>query len=136
MLRILLFVSLLVASLSCEAAEEDTVLYRFRNETLRTSKYGPIAALQKALEQGLQACTPPGPHVSSDGAFGQGTSTAIKTFARCHHFSQPLPQNSAARTGAITTLLWKELLPTSAAPSAEQRANDLTLVFEATDYTA
>jgi hypothetical protein len=33
-------------------------------------------------------------------------------------------------------VLWGELLPSTPSPSPQQRANDLTLVFEATDYTA
>lgn len=126
----------LCASIAGASAQEDTLLYRYRGETMTTSKYGPIAAFQKALDEKLQTCTPAGPHVVADGSFGPGTQNAIIRLAQCHSFSKPLPASSPARSGAITSMIWNELLPEESAPTPEQRANDLTLVFEATDYTA
>jgi hypothetical protein len=126
----------LCASIAVASAQEDTLLYRYRGETLTTSKYGPIAAFQKALDAKLQTCTPAGPHVVADGSFGSGTQNAIIRLAQCHSFSKPLPASSPARSGAITSMIWNEVLPAESAPTSEQRANDLTLVFEATDYTA
>jgi hypothetical protein len=117
-------------------AEEDAVLYCFRDHELTTSKYGPVATFQKALNEQLKSCSPPGPSVSADGAFGPGTQAAIIKFTKCHAFQHPLPPVSPAHQGAITSRLWSEILPAEAPPSPQQRANDLTLVFEATDYTA
>jgi hypothetical protein len=81
----------------------------------------------------MRAC---GPTRSVDGSFGEGTQRAIERLTQCYEFSKPLPANSSARNGAITSMVWRELLPAVPLPTPEQRANDLTLVFEATDYTA
>lgn len=126
------FTFLIVAA----AAQDDTILYRYRDQTLTTSKYGPIAAFQTALNDVLQSCRPAGPHVVADGSYGAGTQKAIIRLTQCHTFSRPLPATSPARSGAITSMVWSELLPGTPSPTREQRANDLTLVFEATDYTA
>ena len=126
----------LCALITSAAAQEDTILYRYRGETLTASKFGPIAAYQKALDEKLETCVPAGPHVVADGSFGRGTQNAIVRLTQCSAFSKPLPANSPARSGAITSMIWSELLPSVPVPTAQQRANDLTLIFEATDYTA
>lgn len=129
-------VTFVALQLAPAAAQEDAILYRYRDQTLSTGKYGPIAAFQRALDTQLKSCSPAGPHVSNDGTYGAGTRQAISRLTQCHTFSKPLPSNSPARNGAITSMVWGELLPTTPLPTPEQRANDLTLVFEATDYTA
>ena len=53
---------MLGASAALAATQDDAVLYRYRNETLSTSRYEPIAAFQKALDEkltDLQAVRPP-----------------------------------------------------------------------------
>ena len=116
-------------------AAEDSILYRFRGEKLRTGAYGSIASFQAALKEKLATCPPPSSPVKADGVFGAGTQTAIKRLSACYKFEAPLPPDSAAHQGAITTDLWRAVMNGAPAPSADARAQDLTMVFEDTDFT-
>jgi hypothetical protein len=116
-------------------ASEDSILYRFRGENLRTGAYGAVAKFQAAMNEKLATCLSPNNPVKADGVFGAGTQTAIKRLSTCYKFEPPLSSDSAAFQGAITTQLWKAVLNGAPVPSADARAQDLTMVFEDTDFT-
>jgi hypothetical protein len=108
------------------------VLYSLRRTTLFDGKFGKLAEAQAAIGAALVRCGKTS--IIADGKFGNGTVAAVKALVACAEIQPHIPQNSAARQGAITHSLWKALLPNSPIPSVEERSQTLVLTYEATDY--
>jgi peptidoglycan hydrolase-like protein with peptidoglycan-binding domain len=119
------------------SAAEDVLLYRYPGEPVRTGRYGPVARLQARLFAKIDECGAhsTGPYGEADGVFGGNTRRAVQDVLQCYPFGPVLGSGSSAE-GAITTGLWDLLMNGEPAPTAAERANQLTLVLEATDYDA
>ena len=113
-------------------AQSDEVLYSLLRKHLFDGKFGKVAEAQAAISAALIRCgrTP----IAVDGVFGNGTAAAVRRLAACPEIKAQLPPDSLAHQGAITRSVWKAVLPNSAVPSVEQRAQTLVLTYEATDY--
>ncbi|MFB9127110.1 hypothetical protein E2553_39980 [Paraburkholderia dipogonis] len=68
------------------------------------------------------------------GKFDSKTAQAIIKVAACHEVSSALPDDDAARKGAITSALWKVVVPDAPAPGLLDRVQAMTFQFEGTDY--
>ncbi len=95
---------------------------------------GHIATFQHALNVALLGCDA-GIGIDPDGMFGPRTRQAIRRLAECEGIAARLPENSAARDGAITQALWSLLVPMQPPPGPRARARALLLSFEGTDIT-
>jgi hypothetical protein len=129
--------SLMIGLLVCGAitaahAQSDQALYSLRRTPLFDGKFGKLAEAQTAISAALVRCGKAA--IIVDGKFGNGTVVAVKALVACPEIQPHIPQNSAARQGAITVALWQALLPNSPVPSVEQRSQTLVLTYEATDY--
>ena len=112
------------------------VLYRFENRALTLGRYGSVATFQQRLFAQAANCAgkPASSYGKTDGIVGAKTRQAIIDLQPC--------LNSAVRAavgaesyGAITTGLWRLLMPSQIAPpDAIERANHLTFALEGTDY--
>lgn len=118
-------------------AQEDLVLYRFvADKPIQNGDFGPIKRFQVAFaERVASSCSVGDVEFSADGVFGRQTHDAIKALLLCYPEGPSMPSGSAAFDGVITEALW-QLVTSEPPPSAVQRAGDLTLAYEATDYTA
>lgn len=115
------------------ANAEDPVLYQYSQTPTFDGEFGPIAAVQRAIGDRLQACGSRR-RLDPDGRFGRAARDALAELASCRMVSAKLPEGSAATRGALTEAMWKALLDTPA-PGVAERARSLMLSFEATDYT-
>ncbi len=128
---------MLLALLACASARAQNVpeaepLYRYRGIPLHDSKWGPLAAFQRALADSLRAHGRAVP--VADGIFGAATRDAIARLIALPEFAT-LPRPYGTDTECvITRALWRRLLPRIAEPTVHERAFVLSLSHEATDY--
>lgn len=113
-------------------AQSDQVLYSLLRKPLFDGKFGKLAEVQAAIGAALLRCGKTS--ITVDGLFGNETAEAVKVLVRCPEISPNIPPGSSAHQGAITHSVWRALLPKSAMPSVEERAQTLVLTYEATDY--
>ncbi|MBI3757019.1 MAG: hypothetical protein HY267_03485 [Deltaproteobacteria bacterium] len=113
-------------------AESDGVLYALLRTPLFDGQFGKLAEVQTAISAALTRCgrAP----IAVDGKFGNTTSQAVKALIACPEIESHIPPESSAHQGAITQSVWRALLPNSALPSVEERAQTVVLTYEATDY--
>jgi hypothetical protein len=132
--RLLIGVAFVACGHTACAAQtlSDAVLYAFRQGVLFDGKFGKFAEVQHAISAALSRCGMPG--ITVDGRFGSATLQAIKALVNCPAIKPHLPEGSPAAEGAISTALWRLLLPASPLPSIAQRAQTLVLTHEDTDY--
>ncbi len=130
-IRGFLTVSLAIASIAPATAGD--VLYQRRDGVLFDGAYGPIARLQKKIDETLRACGN-GAHVVADGKFGRGTAQGIAALAQCSNVPETVRNDVDVRRGAATTTLWQAVMD-EPVPSVDARARTLMLTYEATDYT-
>lgn len=119
-----------------QAQDLAQVLYRFENRALTLGRYGAVATFQQRLFAQAANCAgkPANSYGKADGVVGAKTRQAIIDLQPC--------LNSAVRAavgaesyGAITTGLWRLLMPPQLPPpDAIERANQLTFALEGTDY--
>jgi hypothetical protein len=130
-LALLLFAWAAVGSGAAQAAD---VLYARSGGALFDGRFGPLAQFQAALGRALVDCRGPASALEPDGKFGAGTVNGIKALTACP-VAQALPAADPARDGSVSAALWRLLLPDTALPSLDARAQTLVLTYEATDYT-
>ncbi len=91
-------------------------------------KFGKLAEVQAAIGAALTRCGKA--PINIDGVFGNETSQAVKALVACPEIAPRIPPGSSAQQGAITQSVWRAVLPNSALPSVEQRAQTLVLTYE------
>jgi hypothetical protein len=106
--------------------------FRFGGQTLKDSRWGPIAGFQAALARQLEAAglAP----VEVDGVFGSGTRKGIARLCTAPAFRHLAVPETDPRFGAITDEIWDALMPSHAPPTVHQRAFVMSLSHEGTDY--
>jgi hypothetical protein len=127
---ILAFVASCVLS-QAYGAEDDIVLDA-SGPPLRVGVYSRYGDFQRNLRERIIACKllPTTPE-DQLGTFGPSTTKEISALNSCKKHLE----NSTPNVGKLTVAVWREIMGTSALPSVEERADVLTLTFEATDFT-
>src|SRR5262249_12387142 len=114
-------------------ADPDPVLYAPPKKSLLfDGKFGKLAEVQTAIGAALARCGKE--PIDGDGKLGNTTSRAVQALVACPEISPHIPSESPARQGAITQSVWTAVLPHSAPPSLDTRAQTGVLTYEATDY--
>lgn len=114
-------------------SDSSFVLYHYRGQVLRDSKWGKIVVFQRALSEALEACGKDGIG-NADGIFGNGTYQGLMRLLSCPGFEDLAVASDHPLHGTVHTALWKRLLPKIHIPTVHERAFALSLTHEATDY--
>lgn len=101
----LLMVLALAAAQPAPAMADERILYAYRGFTIRDGQSGPVARVQAAVNGALDQCGSQ-TVLTVDGLFGRGTRNGLAELATCPTFDDALPEDSPARSGALTTATW------------------------------
>lgn len=128
----MLFALVTCATAHAQNAPDPELLFRYGGVPLHDSKWGPLAAFQRALSDSLMAHGRAG--LVADGIFGGATRDAIARLIALPEFAPPLQPPGTDTECIITRALWRRLLPRTLPPTVRERAFVLSLSHEATDY--
>ncbi len=127
--RILLSLVVLLGGISpIHAHEVDPIKYS-SSPLLKDSKWGFIAAVQRALNRELKSC--PDEYrttIGVDGVFGQSTSSMLDLLGRCKN------KVGSINGGSINHAAVSELFPRDKIPTALDRASMLTFTMQGRDF--
>jgi hypothetical protein len=118
----------------------DRVLIETTERNIRGSRFGAIAAFQRALARAARACRKSLPGgsvlVFADGVWGRRSGELLQTVStQCPDYAA-LARTPAGRQGAITPRAWNAFNVGQTYPRPLERSLILSLAVEGTDYTA
>jgi hypothetical protein len=128
----------LAQTVASAAIANDRILLDSRRYDVLAGRHSVFAGFQVRLQALLNRCGSASPPVVAagqavPGRIGAATREGIQRLLKCSDLKD-IPSSSAARHGVITTALWDAVMGGEPVPTVEDRAQAMTLSFEATDF--
>ncbi len=122
----------LCGSSQLHAAIDDVILDASKYP-IRVGIYSKLTEFRNKLSLRLAGCkTHPMSVQDPSGTFGPATASEISALAVCE--KTLAHQGALTASGALTLGVWQAIMGNSSPPDVEERADALTLTFEATDF--